>query len=266
MRARAISIEKPNQATINEDAVKATIDFIAVSDGAGGGGIYADKWSAYLVDNLPTQPILTFAELDAWVESIWEPFYNDCEAMAKAAGGMVLNKFYDEGSFATLAAIWYSSNVCHWMAYGDSVAFCYNPDDDILLHSFGHLRDFGNPPYLINCKDELSESGFKSGTFETSTNSIIFCTSDALAHYILMMYELSHSSTFADELQEAERTGTRESTFIKNASSAKFDFRKDVLLKLMNCKSQYTLEKHISKLLKNKLIALDDYSFTFKTL
>ena len=186
--------------------------------------------------------------------------------MAKAAGGMVLNKFYDEGSFATLAAIWYSSNVCHWMAYGDSVAFCYNPDDDILLHSFGHLRDFGNPPYLINCKDELSESGFKSGTFETSTNSIIFCTSDALAHYILMMYELSHSSTFADELEEAERTGTRESTFIKNASSAKFDFRKDVLLKLMNCKSQYTLEKHISKLLKNKLIALDDYSFTFKTL
>ena len=70
MRARAISIEKPNQATINEDAVKATIDFIAVSDGAGGGGIYADKWSAYLVDNLPTQPILTFSELDAWVESI----------------------------------------------------------------------------------------------------------------------------------------------------------------------------------------------------
>ena len=82
----------------------------------------------------------------------------------------------------------------------------------------------------------------------------------------LMMYELSHCSTFADELQEAERTGTRESAFIKNASSAKFDFRKDVLLKLMNCKSRYTLEKHISKLLKNKLIALDDYSFTFKTL
>ena len=36
MRARAISIEKPNQATINEDAVKATTDFIAVSDRAGG--------------------------------------------------------------------------------------------------------------------------------------------------------------------------------------------------------------------------------------
>jgi hypothetical protein len=97
-------------------------------------------------------------------------------------------------------------------------------------------------------------------------DAIIFCTSDALAHYILMMYELSHRNTFADELQEAERTGTRESAFIKNVSSAKFDFRKDVLLKLMNCKSRYTLEKHISKLLKNKLIALDDYSFTFKTL
>ena len=49
--------------------MKATADFIAVSDGAGGGGIYADKWSAYLVDKLPTQPILTFAKLDAWIEA-----------------------------------------------------------------------------------------------------------------------------------------------------------------------------------------------------
>ena len=181
---RAISIAKPNQGTINEDAVKATIDFIAVSDGAGGGGIYADKWSAYLVDNLPTQPILTFSELDAWVESIWEPFYNDCEAMAKAAGGMVLNKFYDEGSFATLAAIWYSSNVCHWIAYGDSVAFCYNPDDDILLHSFGHLRDFGNLPYHRPSRCLNIGIEFESGIY------IAYCAID-FPSFIVVDKELS---------------------------------------------------------------------------
>lgn len=253
-------------AYINEDAAKATTDFIAVSDGAGGGGIYADRWSAYLVDHLPAQPIQSFAELDAWIESIWEPFYNECEVMAKAAGGMVLNKFYDEGSFATLAAIWHSSDTCRWMAYGDSVAFCYNPADDTLQHSFGSLRDFGNPPYLINCKDKLSEKGFKGGVFDISPNSMVFCTSDALAHYILMMYELSHCSVFAGELREAELTGTRESAFIKNASSARIDFKKNVLQKLVNCKSQYTFEIHLSKLIRNKLIALDDYSFAYKTL
>lgn len=54
---------------------------------------------------------------------------------------------------------------------------------------------------------------------------------------------------------------------MKEAANTKtFDFRKDVLQKLMNCKSRYTLEKHISKLLKNKLIALNIYFFTFKTL
>ena len=259
---RAISIAKPNQGTINEDAVKATIDFIAVSDGAGGGGIYADKWSAYLVDNLPTQPILTFAELDAWVESIWEPFYNDCEAMAKAAGGMVLNKFYDEGSFATLAAIWYSSNVCHWIAYGDSVAFCYNPDDDILLHSFGHLRDFGNPPYLINCKDELSESGFKSGTFETSSNSIIFCTSDALAHYILMMYELSKCLDYREDLSEEYLKQSGNSQLLKTAETIKFDFEKDVVNQLLETsESETSFKEYIEDLYEKGLIDMDDFTF-----
>ena len=49
---------------------------------------------------------LTFEELDSWIEQIWEPFYNDCEESAKLEGGMLLDKFYDEGAFATLAAIW----------------------------------------------------------------------------------------------------------------------------------------------------------------
>ena len=115
---------------INEDAAIAndTKKFIAVSDGAGGGGVYADRWSKYLVDNLPSIAIKSFEELDQWIGSIWEPFYNECELLAKQVGGLLLDKFYDEGSFATLVALWQSSSdKCLWIAYGDSVAFCYNP-------------------------------------------------------------------------------------------------------------------------------------------
>ncbi len=263
---RALTIAKPKQGTVNEDAAKIADNFIAVSDGAGGGGIYADKWSAYLVEHLPAEPMCSFQELDAWIESIWEPFYNDAETLAKASGGLVLNKFYDEGSFATLAVIWFIENSCNWIAYGDSVAFCYNPENDTLTHSFGKLSDFSKPPYLINCKDELSESGFSCGTFLADSGCILFCTSDALAHYIIMMYELSHCCEYAEELQAAERLGNKESSFIRSASSYKVDFYKDILQKLINCKSSYTFEKYISKLLNRNQIALDDYSFVFKKL
>ena len=49
---RAITIAKENGIP-NEDAVIAKDSLIAVSDGAGGGGVFADQWSKYLVDKLP---------------------------------------------------------------------------------------------------------------------------------------------------------------------------------------------------------------------
>ena len=121
---RAISIAKFEKGITNEDAAIARQDVIAVSDGAGGGGVFADLWSKYLVEQLPDEPIVSYEAFDKWIDGIWESFYNDCEKKAKDIGGMFLNKFYDEGSFATLVAIWKDGQ---WVSYGDSVAFCYNP-------------------------------------------------------------------------------------------------------------------------------------------
>ena len=121
---RAISLAKFEEGIINEDAAIAKKEVIAVSDGAGGGGVFADLWSKYLVEQLPDEPIVSYEAFDKWIDGIWESFYNDCEKKAKDIGGMFLNKFYDEGSFATLVAIWKDGQ---WVSYGDSVAFCYNP-------------------------------------------------------------------------------------------------------------------------------------------
>ena len=179
---RALSIGKIGENLVNEDAAIAKSCQIAVSDGAGGGGVFADLWSRYLVENLPDDPINDFPAFDKWIDSIWEPFYNECEEKAKAEGGMLLNKFYDEGSFATLVAVWKNGQ---WISYGDSVAFCYDKNTRKLQHSFGRVADFNNPPYLVNCKDPLNEQGFRSGQFDVHPNCVIFAASDALAHYIL---------------------------------------------------------------------------------
>lgn len=263
MKNIAVTISKLEESTINEDAVKARDNMIAVSDGAGGGGVYAERWSSYLVNHLPEVPIKSFDELDGWIEDIWEAFYNDCEESAKQEGGMLLNKFYDEGSFATLAVIWKENNAtCRWITYGDSVVFHYNKNTKTLEHSFSNLADFTQPPYLINCKDELNPLGLKSGTFQTNDSSILFVATDALSHYILMMYEVSQKDEYKMELQNAINNHSKNGILIKNALQIKtLDFEKDVLNKLLNCKIPINMKRHISAIKRKGLIGHDDYSF-----
>lgn len=256
---RAITLAKFEDGIVNEDAAIANGNVIAVSDGAGGGGVFADLWSKYLVEHLPDEPITDFKAFDKWIDDIWEPFYNDSEEKAKAEGGMLLNKFYDEGSYATVVAVW---NNGQWISYGDSVAFCYNKRTGMLQHSFGHIVEFNNPPHLVNCKDPTDESGFKSGKFEKSEDDIIFAASDALSHYILMMYELSHSEVYTLELQNAINAQTKYSNSIKIAMAQKsYDFKNDIMGKLLSCyRNIGNFRRHMESIQKKGLIAHDDYS------
>jgi hypothetical protein len=265
MKARSVSIPKFRE-KINEDAVFARNGLIAVSDGAGGGGVFADQWSRYLVDNLPNEPIFNFSEFDLWLDNIWEKFYNEHEELAKAHGGLFLNKFYDEGSFATLVAVWkVSESECRWISYGDSVAFCYDRAKGELQHSFSKLADFNNPPYLVNCKDPLDEKGFRCGTFKTSKTSVVFCASDALSHLILMLYETwlqtLGSHRYDKEIEEAINTQTRNSQYIKLALDINVDFDLKMKYFLRLSKNKMTFQSgmtnHRDRL---KLVADDDYS------
>lgn len=250
----------------NEDAVGGNANYIVVSDGAGGGGVYADKWSQYLVDNLPQNPITSLKELDSWVDGIWEKFYDKYEAEAKTVGGLLLEKFYDEGSFATLAALWsVSPDLCKWMTYGDSVVFHYNRRTKALQHSFDKLIEFNQPPYLINYNDPLKPEGFKCGQFTVDDNSVLFITSDALAHYIIMMYEVSVRDVFSSELEEAANANSKNSNAIRTALSLKsLDFEMDVVEKLMRCvNNKRNFRLHIDSLKRRGLIMEDDYSMVF---
>jgi hypothetical protein len=151
-------------------------------------------------------------------------------------------------------------NSGQWISYGDSVAFCYDRGTGRLQHSFGRLVEFNNPPYLINCKDPLNEQGFKSGQFDIQPGSIVFVASDALAHYILMMYEVAHKEEFESELQEAINAQTKDSNFIKSCmSQRKIDFE-DVIKKLPMSNNAGNFRKHLESLRKKGLIAHDDYT------
>ncbi len=264
MKSKYISIGKFEQGCINEDAALALDNIIAVSDGAGGGGLFAERWSNCLLAHLPKEPIVSADALDEWIGEIWEQFYNDCEEEAKKLGSMSLEKFYDEGSFATLVVAWQTSiDTCQWISFGDSVVFHYNYATKHLEYSFGRLGDFDNPPYLINCKDELRKEGFRKGTFHTDNDSIVFAASDALSHYIMMIYEISQREEFAEEINEAINHHSKNENYIKAAlGMKKMDFEKDVVDKLSKCVGHKgNFSRHIQKLRKQGLLAHDDYSF-----
>lgn len=257
------SIKKTADELTNEDSVRATDKVLVVSDGAGGGGIYADRWSQYLADNVPETPITTFDELNAWIDVKWKPFYDEYEAIAKQKGGLVLKKFYDEGSFATLAAIWPEKQSAKWMTYGDSVVFCYDWNLHTLQYSPINLTDFANPPYLVSTIDELQPQGFKSGEFAVNEHCWLFVASDALSHFILCAYMLdaSHKNEFEIEIQNAIEAQSRNSQFVLSIQNReKHDFESVLkgLQKVLNNEQKF--REKLEGWRNKTEIGLDDYS------
>lgn len=261
--SKGISLPKWGERQLNEDAFFAGETCVAVSDGAGGCGLFADKWSHYLIEHLPKNKSFTaFADFDAWIDGIWEAFYNEYETIAKGGDGMLLNKFYSEGSFATMAAAWRTApNECQWIAYGDSVVFHYNRDTGCLEHSFTQLSDFSHSPYLISCKDPLEESAFKCGTFHLTSGSVVFVASDALSHYIIMCYELSKCGEFADDLCCERESGSFNAQLLLTAETMTHHFAEDVIMPLQRAVTSSTnFETWLRSLHTQGLLDVDDYT------
>lgn len=257
-----VSLAKITENNPNEDSFVKKDFFFAVSDGAGGCGVFSDKWSDYLVNHLPENtPLMDADELDKWLDGICDTFYTKCEDIAKGLDPMFLNKFYKEGAFATLAAVWkISPSECKCITYGDSVVFHYDYKTKELEYSFTKLSDFSNPPYLINVLEPITKSAFKTCTFTLTDSSVIFAATDALSHYILMMYMVSKLNIYENELKEIISKQNSNSRFVSQAIDQVVNFD-EVLNKLIfSAQNKKDFESLILELYQKGLIDTDDYT------
>lgn len=258
------SVSKNEQDTVNEDSVDATSDRVAVSDGAGGGGVFAELWSKTLVENLPSLPIKNNMELNGWIDSFADEFYNYCEELAKKKGGLFLDKFYEEGSYATLSVIWkMSPSSCRWIMYGDSTVFCYNFRTKELKSSVQSLSQYDEPPFLLCSISQTEDSGFVSGMFESlDKDSIVFVCSDALSHFLLMLYQLEHKDLFQTSITSSIESHTKTSNFIKMALHSGISFE-CALNKILSSDSNASFANTLYAYEKVGLLGHDDYSFAY---
>ena len=267
LSVKGCCVTKFEHDAVCEDAFCIDYRKVAVSDGAGGGGMFANDWSDYLVKNLPNEPIGSLKQLNSWIDRIWEYFYAEKEKQAKVLGGLFEEKFYDEGSFATLAAGWLVGNKLKWATYGDSVVMHYyrrKDGSEVLEHSFNSIGDFSKPPYLLNWNDKAIEAGLKCGSYKRNMRSRFFIASDALAFYLLMLYALYREDVA--EIEALEKTHSKGWNAFMVAqqqwSEAKpTNYYKAVLKPLIEAvQSEERFKDYLSDLNKAGLLLHDDYT------
>lgn len=263
MKVFGSTVCKPTDSSLNEDSIRVGNNLIAVSDGAGGGGLFAEKWSKYLVDNLPNEPITRYNDFCGWLDAIWEPFFCHYEHVSKELGNFALNKFYEEGSYATIGCLWIDDTIqkYNWVTYGDSVVFKYNRISKELFYSIKKFSEFNQPPYLVNCIKQTKEEGFGFGQGTYEKNDIFFIASDALSHYIILMYLVANNK-HNEEILSVLNLHSKNSFVIKNVMRMKqFDFE-NILMKLIrSSKNNINFKRHLYSLFKKNFITSDDYSF-----
>lgn len=239
---------------------------IAVSDGAGGAGLFTGEWAEYLCDHLPDDSISTFEEFSGWINSIWEPFCNNYQSVAEGRG--IGAKFLSDGSWATLVAIWlpdFINQKFRWLAYGDSALFIFDTAEKRM--DFCSVKDvnlFNESPYLINWKEDPSPVGFSNGEFILNKNQIVLLASDAMSQYILLKYLIGENSESAkSQLSMLEASGSRLSVQLakmKIASDAR-DFFSITLPELIESLNSVECFQRLTDKLKQKgFLAFDDYT------
>ena len=113
----------------------------------------------------------------------------------------------------------------------------------------------------------MEKEGISSGDFYLDESSVVFAASDALSHYIMMMYELSKSKEYGAELAEEYLKASGNSQLLKTAETMKFEFGQDVLQSLLDATlSSSQFELYLKELKLKGILDMDDFTLVYLAL
>lgn len=260
----------------NEDAFLVFDDknIVAISDGAGGSGIFASDWAKTLLKNLPNTAFSNVEELNNWIGGFWEDFYNQKKqeiAQNKEIHlvDFIKNKFQEEGSCATLLAIWVLDHQCHLVAYGDSTLLLHEKQENeegeftekFTFFPYHSVEKFEENPFLLNWNDTPHEQGFYQKTFSLKPNTHIYLLTDALAQYVYCGYLSKYDSQYLQKIAQKTLKISPYAQEIWLKSQEKPDFFSEILQKLQqSLQTQDDFQAFLYEQHAQKLILRDDYT------
>lgn len=240
---------------------------ISLADGAGGTGVFAAEWAEFLCQNLPEKPLLSLAEVDVWLGENCTKFYEMYLPLAQK-DTFLSNKFLQEGSAATLVALWINETekLLHFVNIGDSVLFCYDKiSNELSLPThIENLLFFEQNPVLLNWADEsTNDTQFSAGKYELVDNQVFILASDAMAQWIWLNYLLrSEDETDKKQLQTIVEKGFKMKELLQNNEK---NYHKNISFELWLSSLQVALEinvfeKFVYRNYEKNCVVRDDYT------
>ncbi|WP_447767908.1 protein phosphatase 2C domain-containing protein [Sphingobacterium faecium] len=243
----------------NEDSIAFVegdlVDTIALSDGAGGAGIFCKDWAEKLVRS---QPNSCCGISKDWFLDISKSFYQKIVA-SLPNDIFVRERFLNKGSYATLLYLWVDKEAkkLFYFGVGDTYLFLFRKEGSydlkILYPENKNISIYSNPD-LLNWS--IERDNFEIRDFDLQDGDVIICATDSISRWIIeqlsVMTELSDNNflrNLAFDNEIAER--------FKLAS---IDTQNKLLEVLLNMDSQDIFESFLKEEVESGLLEPDDFS------
>jgi hypothetical protein len=182
-------------APTNQDAVRATAGYCALSDGAGGSGFVNEHWSRCLCDALPDVAFEDAAAFEIWYEKVRFEFF---EEYLLVIDGAKIARYKRHGSYATLVAAWQTGEQLQVLSYGDSGLFLFDKTSELKYRNIKNLMDFTESPYLLNTVSPIIPQALLLESLSIASGDTLVLASDAVSQWILTQYLLRKAKTDSD--------------------------------------------------------------------
>jgi hypothetical protein len=256
----------------NEDALRifenSNFNLFAMSDGAGGAGIYCKEWANYIVENQPEFPILSNEEANIWFQKISKSFYEFIKPIVNYDNIFIGERFDSEGSYATLLYVWVSKTEKKYFlsGIGDTTLFHFKKTNDdysiSLIEPISKQSSLDDNPCLINWQKPTENSLLSKCIEYENGDTMIICT-DSLSRRII--YQLLLINQFETEQCLSEKINkTYRRDFLEHLKINQRVFKMNEFVAYlrnligMNSKS---FRSELTKWVERNELEKDDYSF-----
>lgn len=244
---------------------------LAISDGAGGAGIYCKAWADFLVNCQPEIPFENESVIQDWFLKISKKFYETNIDLINKSDPFIIEKFINEGSYATLFYVWWNSRtkILTYSGIGDTTMFVFRKKENdytpILITPINKQNSLDDFPKLLNWNIKLNYD-LSHSEIELKTNDILILCTDSIARWIIYYLIILAPKVMFGLLNE-NIIKNKDNDKLENFNlNNKYKSISDLIQKMEKIMS--TDLKNIKSVLENQinlgLLEKDDFTMFFK--